>query len=276
MGKRPLYQEHGHDTFFQEFQPIDGHVGLWYDKFCDQWDWMTDERSEIDVSTFNLEKMDWMTKLPRTVPQDEGKLKESAQRRQAMIQNLCGQVFTLWADSPFVTGLGREHPVENGFVWHQSLGTPYLPGSSLKGAIHAWVKEWYNPKPNTDLITRVFGASSGEQDISNGKSKVGNVVFFDALPAKKVQLRFDVMTPHYVEYYQEGKEPGDWLNPVPIPFLTVAQGAEFQFGLAPVSKKDSQACEDCKMVKEEWLVPALEWMGIGAKTAVGYGRFREQ
>ncbi|MBC7326079.1 MAG: type III-B CRISPR module RAMP protein Cmr6, partial [Moorella sp. (in: Bacteria)] len=72
----------------------------------------------------------------------------------------------------------------------------------------------------------------GEAD----EKKVGSVLFFDALPAGPVKVQADVMTPHYAPYYQpQGvpQPPGDWFDPVPIPFLTVAPGQPFFFALAP-------------------------------------------
>jgi hypothetical protein len=77
------------------------------------------------------------------------------------------------------------------------------------------------------------------------------------------------MTPHYADYYGSGDVPGDWLSPVPIPFLSVAAGTAFQFGIAPrtIDGKEHLECV------AEWLKNALQWLGAGAKTAVGYGRF---
>ncbi len=37
------------------------------------------------------------------------------------------------ATAPFVTGMGMEHPLENGFAFLDPYGVPYLPGSSVKG-----------------------------------------------------------------------------------------------------------------------------------------------
>ena len=35
--------------------------------------------------------------------------------------------------SPFTTGLGNEHPLENGFAFLNPYGLPYLPGSGRQG-----------------------------------------------------------------------------------------------------------------------------------------------
>src|SRR5690625_3756282 len=39
------------------------------------------------------------------------------------------------ATAPFTTGLGNEHPLENGFAFLNPYGLPYLPGSGVKGVL---------------------------------------------------------------------------------------------------------------------------------------------
>lgn len=264
MGNRLLYKGFERDM---PPKPSDGHLGLWYDKLCDQW-----ERKDGTWKIDGEKKKAWIKKISSsTVPFKEQELKEYIQRLQGMLERLGGQSIVFKTVSPFVTGLGITHPVENGFAWHHTLGVPYLPGSSLKGALRAWVSQWLL---DNQLERRAFGPRPAERDIEANQTQLdtGSVLFFDALPCGKVKLVADVMTPHYAEYYQEGDVPGDWLSPVPIPFLTVAQGAEFLICLAPRSNKNEQHRKDCQSVLEH-LSEALEHLGAGAKTAVGYGRF---
>ena len=70
---------------------------------------------------------------------------------------------------------------------------------------------------------------------------------------------------------QAGEVPGDWFGPVPIPFLTTGVGARFQFAVVPRTPNGDKDLETVA----KWLTGALDRMGAGAKTAVGYGRFRE-
>ncbi|MDI3475092.1 MAG: CRISPR-associated protein Cmr6 [Thermococcaceae archaeon] len=106
--------------------------------------------------------------------------------------------------------------------------------------------------------------------------KEGSVVFFDALPYPESLngevLEFDIMNPHYGSYYQEGKPPGDWYNPVPVFFLTVRKGVKFHFAVGR-----SKTCKDQELVNkaEKLLKLALKEHGVGAKTSLGYGRFKE-
>jgi len=43
--------------------------------------------------------------------------------------------------SPLTTGIGREHPTENGFAFLDPYGLPYLPGSSVKGVLRRAAEE---------------------------------------------------------------------------------------------------------------------------------------
>lgn len=45
------------------------------------------------------------------------------------------------AVSPFTTGLGNEHPLENGFAFLNPYGLPYLPGSGVKGVLRRAARE---------------------------------------------------------------------------------------------------------------------------------------
>ena len=248
MGERPLYQSADIEAL-----PKNGNAGLWYDKFCHSWASLSKTRMEID-------KEAWISEVVGRRGDRDG-LKGHSERQRKMIECLGGRYVDLQTVGPFVTGLGRDHPVENGFLWHHTLGIPYLPGSSVKGMVGAWAKQW---REEEEATWRLVLGSEGH---------VGEVMFFDALPKAPVELRIDVMTPHYGDYYQEGKPPGDWISPVPIPFLTVGEGATFRFAVAP-KQRSAEAGAGCETACR-WLREALEWIGAGAKTAVGYGRFDE-
>jgi CRISPR type III-B/RAMP module RAMP protein Cmr6 len=185
-----------------------------------------------------------------------------AERRGRLVTALGGRCLELVTESRFVTGLGREHPVENGFGWHPTLGTPYLPGSSVKGIVRAWAGQ-YDDQAAAENVESILGSLK----------QVGRVILLDALPLESVRLEADVMTPHYTDYYQssnpEQHPPGDWLSPTPIPFLVVAPGGRFQFAVIPKTPEDTSLISSV----EAWLREALTWLGGGAKTAVGYGRF---
>jgi CRISPR-associated protein Cmr6 len=238
------------------------HTGLWFDKFCDQWP--ANGWSLKSVADRNP-KLDWICTVAENAAGDADLLGEHAGRMAALARACGGAVLHFKTASRFATGLGREHPIENGFVWHSALGTPFLPGSSVKGLVRAWAATWLETDGGS--VSRIFGP----RDLREVPPNIGSVIFFDALPSKSVKLSADVMTPHYGPYYERSEVPGDWHSPMPIPFLTVSPGQSFVFALVPrtLSNADRTDCHTAV----EWLENALLELGAGAKTAVGYGRF---
>jgi len=250
---RPLYRIEAGITD----RPAKSNAGLWYDKFCDQWLEKWDGLGDSG-------KKDWIEGMTRESVGDSELIKEAMARRLKLINQCGGIALHLKTEGAFVTGLGRNHPVENGFAWHQILGTPYLPGSSVKGVVRSWQRVW--KEEDEERSNRIFGPRGS--DIS----RVGSVIFLDAIPAGQTKLKADVMTPHYGPYYQGDEPPADWFSPVPVPFLVVDSKQDFLFGLIPRRPTDEIDKNDCRKAAE-WLKEALSYIGAGAKTAAGYGRF---
>lgn len=234
-----------------------GHPGLWFEKFFDRWE------SERFDKIAERGKQEWVSTVVGS-NQRAGEpvlITEHHRRRAALIAELGGFVIPpLTLQSPFVTGLGYEHPIENGFLWHPLLGTPYLPGSSVKGGLRAWLTTW-NDEPD---VARLLGS----------ERNVGAWTVFDALPIEPVRLGCEIMTPHDAGWrIREGTEltPSDWVSPNPIPFLVVQPGARFSFAFAPRRGGDARP-EDAERIAV-WLHEALDFIGAGSKTATGFGRF---
>ncbi|HET9626207.1 MAG TPA: type III-B CRISPR module RAMP protein Cmr6 [Kofleriaceae bacterium] len=184
-------------------------------------------------------------------------LAEAATRALRCTVACGGQARVLVTESRFVTGLGRSHPVENGFAWHPTLGVPYLPGSSIKGMVRAWAER--EAPPNAELA-HLFGPRGAGH-------AVGDLIFLDAIPLAPVRLEIDVLTPHYAGWTRDDL-PGDWRAPVPVPFLVVAPQVRFLFAIQS-RRRDASAIARAVA----WLIAAAWDAGAGAKTAVGYGRF---
>lgn len=167
-------------------------------------------------------------------------------------------------------GMGNESVYENGFTFHPTYGIPYLPGSSLKGMTRHWAVANGKKEDKEEKVyyEKIFGNEQNE----NKNFHQGQVIFFDAFPVKLKEgcLQPDIMNNHYPDYYEGTKAPADWLSPRPIFFLTM-KDVEFQFhlGCIPHSGVDRSGLLD---TAKDWLVKALMESGVGAKTAVGYGR----
>ncbi|WP_022947124.1 type III-B CRISPR module RAMP protein Cmr6 [Methylohalobius crimeensis] len=187
--------------------------------------------------------------------------------------------------APFSTGLGNEHPLENGFAFLWPYGLPYLPGSGVKGVLRQAARElaglvedvsWDdNYGWNENAIEALFGRENeeGEQDHCRGV-----LSFWDVIPKiKGGQLTVEIMTPHQKHYYQDGQSPHDSGQPTPITFLTVPPKSNFSFHVHCDRNRLQQLAPDLarndrwKNLLESAFQHAFDWLGFGAKTAVGYG-----
>lgn len=235
-------------------RPDGAHAGLWHEKFFCGWP----ARIEPEAKVSPAEKQAWITGMSGLVG-DKRRLDEAVARTVRLIGARRGLCLVLAAESRFVTGLGRSHPLENGFSFHPTLGTPFLPGSSLKGVTRSWAEA--EPGSDDERVRRIFG----------DRNHAGSIAFLDAIPTSPPRLEADVMTPHYANWTTDDP-PGDWRSPTPIQFLTVGAGASFVTGILPLRPAQTEP-GDLELVAT-WIEDLMEWEGAGAKTAVGYGRFQ--
>jgi len=254
----PLYNEAVEATPWKRAGTA--HAGLLFDKFANRWskeDWTFDKNA-------------WLKDMPNTVGHGDH-LTEATHRQAELIESLGGKLLFFKNTDRFVTGLGRTHPIENGFTFHPTLGLPYLPGSGVKGVLAAWLREDTDQWDGKNHQWKEGTAAAcwfGAQD------HAGSLIFLDLLPTAPPGLEADIMTPHYGRYYQDGKgetPPADWHVPNPIPFLTVAAWQSWQTGILPAPGSSPDPAELGALAGH--LQDALAWLGAGAKTAVGYGRF---
>ena len=251
--------------------------------------------------------------------------------------------------APFTTGLGNEHPLENGFAFLNPYGLPYLPGSGVKGVVRRAAEElahrdffgndsgwalptiWhlfgFEPWPvsrdrrkDTEWEEWIEGFSVSRAEIEaylnavidetstshrNLKRDIleacdplrallqkqqvhvrGALEFRDVIPEiKGNSLMVEIMTPHYSHYYQNkssngSTSPHDSGQPNPISFLTVPPDSSFTFHVACNREQLARVAPDIvendiwKTLLEGAFSHAYEWLGFGAKTAVGYGAMK--
>ena len=271
--------------------------------------------------------------------QDTQALLNALRQRQSRLAQAQGaDVLSLpaKATAPLTTGLGNEHPLENGFAFLNPYGVPYLPGSGVKGVLRraaeqlalfeadsqGWdiVAVWWlfgfeptatyltgptqnTPRPLRDEAQHWRDSYPGQVDRQRLHAFVERYAAHDergtaeewlaTLPQQAKQreqvrnrgalccwdvfpqlerLRVDILNPHHTQYYQNGQTPHDAENPVPVFFLTLPSGSGFEFHIH---------CQTARLpegLRTEWaplvqaaLNLAFDWLGFGAKTAVGYG-----
>jgi len=220
--------------------------------------------------------------------------RQAAVLASAAMRDVMVWEFRARLQSPYVSGLGSGHPTETGMILDRNSGLPYIPASAVKGvlrmacALHIAATEPDKIRAGSDqveipddhpLLRRCFG------DTNTGKPDGvrGQLVFLDVFPAEVPTIRTDIMNPHFGKYYAGSQGPLETENPIPVKFLTVAEGTEFVFRcfVSPLpddglAAPDSPVCPfdetDGKAVAAMFS-RACTQLGFGAKTAVGYGRF---
>lgn len=215
---------------------------------------------------------------------DQERMKAVCARQAAMADSIAPeQLLSVHARSiaPFTTGLGNEHALENGFAFLNPYGLPYLPGSGVKGVLRKAAAELAGLAPArwtaaSDWSGTYVDALFGSQD--SEKARRGALSFWDVMPQITGKgLTVEVVTPHQQHYYQGVEPPHDSGAPVPSFFLTVPPGADFTFHVQCDYKllpEELRHGERWKALLREAFVHAFDWLGFGAKTAVGYGAMR--
>ena len=167
-----------------------------------------------------------------------------------------------------VVGLGQSSILETAMTLDRVTGIPIIPASALKGLAASYAmlsvlettqREQAEKDENSDFAN-IFGT----------QDKAGKVIFLDAVPTEAPTLEPDIMNCHYPDYYG-GKTPNPtpYQSPNPVYFLTLGRNSKFAFALAGRDSSNNTAV----LVRqaENWLKTGLQELGIGAKTAAGYG-----
>ena len=196
-------------------------------------------------------------------------------RQQALIQHhgSNGYRISTTSTAPFATGLGNEHPIENGFAFLTPYGLPYLAGSGIKGILRRSMQELMDDRAEGFTLDAV-NALFGPEDINQPEdAKRGTLDFWDVFPSPAGgKLVVEIMTPHYSKYYQGQESPHDSGAPVPVSFLAVPAKSQFDFHVVCHTNRLPQGlASHWRTLLDRAFQHAFEWVGFGAKTSVGYG-----
>ena len=274
----PLYKEirAPGEQELPEQPRADCHVGLWNERFFAAYaqGWQGNSENVEGITA-------WWKKLDACTVGKKDTLEAMACRLRGMAQAQGGKVGVFRCAGPFVTGMGQPHPLENGFLWHPTLGTPYLPGSAIKGMVRALLTTALPHEDRKAVLQRWLGTTeSGQADADSSSMACGQFIFLDALPVQPCKLHVEIMTPHMGKWYEQGEDPakntspdvlpGDWHAPVPVRYLA-ATDVCLQFAVLPRAGTQTTEAD----IEDVWkvLARALSDLGAGAKTALGFGQF---
>ncbi|PXF29963.1 hypothetical protein WH50_17745 [Pokkaliibacter plantistimulans] len=210
-------------------------------------------------------------------------LSKNLLKRQSTLKGqMPEQVFHLHAKntSPFITGMGNEHPVENGFAFLPPYGVPYLAGSGIKGMLLRAAKYLaFNQRDNWSdaAINVLFGSADMDEAGNPIKGQQGALRFWDCFPqVANSQLAVEIMTPHNGDYLQGDSTPHTSGQPVPIPFLAIPPESAFDFFIqADLARLDQALKSHWQTMLKAAFTTLFEFVGMGAKTAVGYGQMQK-
>jgi CRISPR type III-B/RAMP module RAMP protein Cmr6 len=181
--------------------------------------------------------------------------------------------FEMSVRTPMVVGIGDQNIHEFGISLQHPWGTPFIPGTAVKGVTSMAARQSGDPNwrrnPNTadpdgKYAETVFGGINADRERT-----AGGIGFADAwwVPHDKKPFQADIVNVHYQSYYRGG---GGWPDgveaPVPVKFIVIKPETRFLFVL-------TGDIGWCKIVKQIVRVAAEE-RGFGAKTRVGYGRMQ--
>lgn len=160
-----------------------------------------------------------------------------------------------------------DEDINLGFSFDYVTGQPYIPGSSVKGALRCHFRD------NPEIIAELLGVDCSDdkmmrEQIKNLETCIfdGADVFFDAVICHGNGnqggniIGADYITPH----------SSPVKNPVPILFIKILPDVVFEFRFV------LSESEMITAAKKRWLFKSLlSIFGIGAKTNVGYGALEE-
>lgn len=138
----------------------------------------------------------------------------------------------------FLTGIGETTPTEVGMVFDRNSGLPYIPASSVKGAVrYAYCVNFARKHPekikNGEFVDEksINGLIELFGSLDTKNSSRGGFAFMDVYSKKPPEIAIDIMKPHYGKYYkgESNDGPVETEEPVPIKFLAVEKGSMFKF-----------------------------------------------
>ena len=170
-----------------------------------------------------------------------------------------------------LVGSGYNHPIKKGdddayqlgFFFDHTTGLPLISGSSIKGVIRSIFKD--NKK--FKYLQEAYKINEEKDSIVERLFESGTTIFYDAYiigtdnkdkEGNSIIFGSDYITSHY-----SNDSLGQYRDPNPIKFLKILSEVTWQFQFK-AQKSDIELFK--KIILD---------FGLGAKTNVGYGKFRD-
>ncbi len=227
---------------------------LWLDRFLKR------GSGDAPIRTLIVEALDRI-KAPEGYPRAYARREAALASLDAGFEAGVTRFWTGEVQGRMIVGIGTASVRETGISLLRMWGVPFIPGSALKGVAASMARR------QVDEAWKPGGA--GHRGLFGDHLHGGSVVFHDAwwvpaAPGEPLPLDLDVMTVHHHGYYSGDGPPCDWDEPNPVAFIT-ARGCYLVALSGPSSWVEAAGT---------LLAVGLEELGIGAKTAAGYGRVK--
>ncbi|WNS77425.1 type III-B CRISPR module RAMP protein Cmr6 [Bacillus sp. DTU_2020_1000418_1_SI_GHA_SEK_038] len=211
---------------------------------------------------------------PRILPELSklGKTVEKGRQRAIAEMNASFHIRQLRATalSRIIPGMGAGHVKETSLTLHPVYGFPYIPASSVKGLVRHWFIHAYCEGDESKLADNEWGKA-----VFGSQENRGAVQFYDIYLHEQLQIEADILTVHFKEYYSGGNTATDSQKPNPVPFWTVNVKEANIFLTVPKGIKTAISSDDLIQAAASWTCRAFKELGIGSKSALGYGLFSE-
>lgn len=177
----------------------------------------------------------------------------------------------LGKNDKLIVGLGHQNIMETSITIHKIYGVPYIPGQTLKGIFRNYIYKLKDKDiEDKELLMKVLFRENEERS---------GIHFFDSYPEGQYTIDTDVMNVHHQNYYSGKGKVNDEEKLIPINFYVIRNTIfPILFALEEehVNKtiQDSEKVknvEDIKKAISNLVYEAYTFLGIGAKTNVGYG-----
>lgn len=236
-----------------------GNISLYINKFC----------NKNTISKFINEKFD-TNKILNAINNEISVIEKSNLQSIYDIKNYEFSVM-----NRIVVGYGGTTTYNNDMTFHHTYGIPYIPGQAIKGVFTNYILSNNQDNKYNDLINALGDEGKDINDEINSDNvenvRKSSIIFFDSFPKEGYKIVQDVTCCHHMNYYSQGKEfPLDSDDTNVIKFLAVEGTFNIRVGI------DRAICnKEFNEKFAEALKDALYYIGVGGKTAVGYGILKE-